>query len=240
MWEATWLRSQHWIYKHGICGCFSLLMAMDGSVLNFDERIICIWAKKSIFRVIFVAFLLSLHWCLGWVSRLHIKGGGFPPGNASGKLYQQCRPISCWVILAYCQQLECPHYVAAILCLWGWTFQFKNYFRLVARCIAHACARRSYTMSSAHIIGPKWQRCSGWHSNSRQYVILELTNSQAIHTKLLTESRHFMPYYGLFSCDLHILEDITPCSLLFVEIAPVCTTFMFHDSLCHHNESWRC
>ncbi len=53
---------------------------------------------------------------------------------------------------------------AAILFLWDWNFQFMDYFQLVARCIVHACARRSrYTMRSAHIIGPKWQWWSDRH-----------------------------------------------------------------------------
>ncbi len=42
-----------------------------------------------------------------------------------------------------------------------------------------------------------------------------------------------MPYYGLFSRDLHILDlrwRSPLCSLLFVDITPVCTTFMFCDS----------
>ncbi len=54
---------------------------------------------------------------------------------------------------------------AAILCLWGWKFRFWDYFQLVARCIVQACAGRSYTMSSAHIIVPKWQQWSGRHSS---------------------------------------------------------------------------
>ncbi len=41
-----------------------------------------------------------------------------------------------------------------------------------------------------------------------------------------------MLYYGLFSHDTHTLDLHT---LLFVEITPVCTTFMFYDSLWHHN-----
>ncbi len=52
-----------------------------------------------------------------------------------------------------------------------------------------------------------------------------------------------MPYYGLFSRDLHILDlwwRSPLCSLHFVDITPVCTTFMFHDSLWHHNGTWRC
>ncbi len=43
----------------------------------------------------------------------------------------------------------------------------------------------------------------------------------------------FMLYYGLFSCDLHILDlwwRSPLCSLLFVDITPVCTTL-----LCVHN-----
>ncbi len=45
----------------------------------------------------------------------------------------------------------------------------------------------------------------------------------------------FMPYYGLFYSGDH------PCAYyLFVDITPVCTTFTFHDSLWHHNGSWRC
>ncbi len=38
-----------------------------------------------------------------------------------------------------------------------------------------------------------------------------------------------MPYYGLFSRDLHILDlrwRSPLCSLLLVNITPVCTTFM--------------
>ncbi len=53
----------------------------------------------------------------------------------------------------------------------------------------------------------------------------------------------FMPYYGLFSRDLHILDlwlRSPLCSLLFVDITTVCTTFMFHDTLWHHNGSWHC
>ncbi len=46
-------------------------------------------------------------------------------------------------------------------CAYGnWDFKFWDYFRLVARCVVHACACRSYTMSSAHIIGPKSQQWS--------------------------------------------------------------------------------
>ncbi len=46
-----------------------------------------------------------------------------------------------------------------------WHFWFRDYFRLVARCIVHACARRSYTINSAHIICPKSQWWNGWHSS---------------------------------------------------------------------------
>ncbi len=44
----------------------------------------------------------------------------------------------------------------------------------------------------------------------------------------------FITYYGLFSCDLHIIDlwwKSALCSQPFVDITPVCTTFMFHDSL---------
>ncbi len=50
-------------------------------------------------------------------------------------------------------------------------------------------------------------------------------------------------YYGLFSCDLHILDylmNITPMSTTFCYgDYPVKTTFMFHDSLWHHNDITR-
>ncbi len=46
----------------------------------------------------------------------------------------------------------------------GWNFRFWYYFWLVAICIVQACARRSYTTSSAYIIVPKWQQWSGWHT----------------------------------------------------------------------------
>ncbi len=65
--------------------------------------------------------------------------------------------------LPYCQQLECPHSSLPFFASGGWNFLFWDYFRLVTRYIVHTCARCSYTMSSAHIIGPKWQRWSGWH-----------------------------------------------------------------------------
>ncbi len=59
-----------------------------------------------------------------------------------------------------------PALHTAILCLWGGcNLHFLNYFRFIARCIVHACARCSYPMSSAHIIRPKWQQWSGWHSS---------------------------------------------------------------------------
>ncbi len=47
----------------------------------------------------------------------------------------------------------------------GWGFWFRDYFWLVARCIVHTCARWSYTMSWAHIIGPQSHKWSGWHSS---------------------------------------------------------------------------
>ncbi len=43
----------------------------------------------------------------------------------------------------------------------GLDFRFLDYFQMVARCIVQACARRSYTMSPAHIIRPKWQHGVG-------------------------------------------------------------------------------
>ncbi len=49
-----------------------------------------------------------------------------------------------------------------------------------------------------------------------------------------------MLYYDLFSCDLHILDlwgRSSLCSLCFVEITHVHTTFIFHDSLWNHNGS---
>ncbi len=61
-------------------------------------------------------------------------------------------------------QLECSHSNLPFFASRGWNFQFRDYFWLVVRCIVHACARHSYTMSSPHIIGSKWQRWSGWHS----------------------------------------------------------------------------
>ncbi len=39
----------------------------------------------------------------------------------------------------------------------GLDFLFRDYFRLVTRCIVHACAWSNHTMSPAHIIGPKRQ-----------------------------------------------------------------------------------
>ncbi len=71
--------------------------------------------------------------------------------------------ITCPII----PQLECPHECHSLPRggVGAGNFQFWHYFRLVARCIVHACARHSYTMSSAHIIGPKWQWWSDWHSS---------------------------------------------------------------------------
>ncbi len=40
-------------------------------------------------------------------------------------------------------------------------FRFRDYFRLIARCIVHTCAWRRYTISPAHLIRPKWQRGVG-------------------------------------------------------------------------------
>ncbi len=65
---------------------------------------------------------------------------------------------------AYCQELECSTSTLPFFASGGWNFRFWYYFRLVARCIVHACVRRSYTMNSAYRIGPKWQQWSGWHS----------------------------------------------------------------------------
>ncbi len=69
----------------------------------------------------------------------------------------------------YRQQLECPHSTLPFFASVSWIFRFLDYFQLVARCIVHTCARRSYIMSSAHIIGPKWQCYSGRHSSCWQY-----------------------------------------------------------------------
>ncbi len=56
------------------------------------------------------------------------------------------------------------------------------------------------------------------------YALLVLLVAMLVTTIML--------YYGLFSRDLHILDLHAPlCSLLFVDIIPVCTTFMFHVSL---------
>ncbi len=49
------------------------------------------------------------------------------------------------------------HSMLPFFASWILDFHLQDYFRLVARCIVHACARCSYTMSSAHIIGPKLQ-----------------------------------------------------------------------------------
>ncbi len=49
---------------------------------------------------------------------------------------------------------------------------------------------------------------------------------------------NIMPYYGLFLPNILYtdLHWILPCStLICVDITPVHTTFMFHDSLWHHN-----
>ncbi len=51
-------------------------------------------------------------------------------------------------------------------------FQFRDYFHLVARCVVQACAWRSYTMSSAHIIQPKLQCGVGDTQAAWQYVLL--------------------------------------------------------------------
>ncbi len=40
-----------------------------------------------------------------------------------------------------------------------------------------------------------------------------------------------MPYYGLFSCDLHTLVGFTLCALFVVEITSVCT-FLWQLPLC--------
>ncbi len=62
------------------------------------------------------------------------------------------------MITPYC---GCPTIVTliytAVICLWGQNLWFWNYFRLVAICIVYVYAWFSYTMSSAHIIWPKWQ-----------------------------------------------------------------------------------
>ncbi len=49
----------------------------------------------------------------------------------------------------------------ALFAYGAWDFQFRDYFLLVARCIVHACARRSYTMSSYYTV--KIIASSGWH-----------------------------------------------------------------------------
>ncbi len=61
----------------------------------------------------------------------------------------------------FCQQVECPHSTLPLFASGGLDFRFLDYFRLVARCIAHTCAWRTYIMTWAHIIWPKWQRGVG-------------------------------------------------------------------------------
>ncbi len=71
-----------------------------------------------------------------------------------------------------------------------------------------------------------------WHNATYEIAIYAISYSSM-----------FMSYYGLFSCDLHIIDfrwRSPLCTLPFVDITPVCTTFIFHDSFWHHNGSWHC
>ncbi len=58
-----------------------------------------------------------------------------------------------------------------------WYFRFRDYFQLVARCIVHTCARYSYTMSWAYIIGPKSQWWSGWYSSCLAVWVFSSTDN---------------------------------------------------------------
>ncbi len=99
----------------------------------------------------------------------------------------------------------------------GWNFRFQDYFRLIARCIIHACARPSYTMSSARIIGPKWQGVSGWHSsclvlwvNSYKCLTMNLLNYQFTVLNSLETS---LWMYVCHCLDQHVLGLFWGCML---------------------------
>ncbi len=81
-------------------------------------------------------------------------------------------------IYPHCQQLKCPHSSLPVFASGCLDFRFLYYFRLVQCCIVHACTWRTYTMSWAQIIWPKWQRLVGtlgllavWYlSRERKYL----------------------------------------------------------------------
>ncbi len=51
---------------------------------------------------------------------------------------------------------------------------------------------------------------------------------------------HTMSCFHVISISLISSGDYPCAHYFFVDITPVCTTFMFHDSLWHHNGSWCC
>ncbi len=75
----------------------------------------------------------------------------------------------------YCQQLECHPLHAVILCLWGLGCLVLGLLSVGCKMyIVHACAWRSYTMSTAHIIWPKLQCGVG---DTRAAGIMPITQS---------------------------------------------------------------
>ncbi len=71
--------------------------------------------------------------------------------------------------ITYCQHVEFLTLHLPFFASEGWNFRFRDYFWLVARCTVHACARYSYTLSSAHIKGPKWLHGVGDTQAAGQY-----------------------------------------------------------------------
>ncbi len=115
---------------------------------------------------------------------------------------------------------------------WHWWLSKWNIFFLIYR---------------LYICGSSWIRTWVILSNLFSYII-SCYNFRTLYLRYATWSVTVMItiYYAIlwlvFTWSPYPWSpvEITPVFTTFVDITPVCTTFMFHDSLWHHNGSWRC